>query len=127
MLLFANPFYDNALVNNSPPACYSCLHDVANTPIPNDLRIGFVNTLGLLKSMNEIITLLPSKSVSILRVCESFKKLVTTRSKEQPGSIVTETLKNEILKPIVTLKESHFYADFKYISLTSRLVLHIKS
>ena len=39
---------------------------------------------------------------------------VTNYSKERPGSITTETLKNRILIPIVTSKESHFNADFKY-------------
>ena len=42
--------------------------------------------------------------------------VVTNCSKEQPGSMVTETLKNGILIPIVTSKESHFNVDFKYIS-----------
>ena len=42
--------------------------------------------------------------------------VVTNCSKEQPGSIVTETLKNGILIPIVTSKELYFYDDFKYIS-----------
>ena len=42
--------------------------------------------------------------------------MVTKCSKEWLGSIVTETLKNGILMPIVTSKESYFYADFKYIS-----------
>ena len=48
----------------------------------------------------------------------SFFKQFTVKncSKERPGSIVTETLKNEILIPIVTLKKSHFNADFKYIT-----------
>ena len=42
--------------------------------------------------------------------------MVRNCSKERPGSIVTETLKNGILIPIVTSKESHFNADFKYTS-----------
>ena len=42
--------------------------------------------------------------------------VVTNCSKERPGSIVTKTLKNGIFMPIVTLKESHFNADCKYIS-----------
>ena len=36
----------------------------------------------------------------------------TVRGNERPGSIVTEILKNRILIPIVTSKESHFNADF---------------
>ena len=39
--------------------------------------------------------------------------VVTNCSKERPGSIVTETLKNGILIPIYTSKEWYFYADFK--------------
>ena len=42
--------------------------------------------------------------------------VVTNCSKERPGSIVTETLKNGILILIVTSKEWHFNADFQYIS-----------
>ena len=44
-----------------------------------------------------------------------FQKFVVTKSIEEwPGSIVTETLKNVILIPIVTSKKLHFNADFKY-------------
>ena len=42
--------------------------------------------------------------------------MVTNYSKERPDSIVTETLENRISVPIVTSKELHFNADFKYIS-----------
>ena len=42
--------------------------------------------------------------------------VVANCSKERPDSIVTKTLKNGILIAIDTLKESHFNADFKYIS-----------
>ena len=80
---------DNSVVNNSLSACYSRLHDVANTPIPNDVIIGFVNTQGLLSSINEIITLLPSKSVSILGVCEYFLNEITVPNVEVPGYVFT--------------------------------------
>ena len=51
------------------------------------------------------------------RLAPSFKQFVVTNcSKEQPDSIVTKTLKNGFLIPIVTSKESHFNADFKYTS-----------
>ena len=53
-------------------------------------------------------------SPSLLSCIKQF--VVTNCSEEQPGSIVTETLKNRILSTIVTSKESHFYAGFKYIS-----------
>ena len=42
--------------------------------------------------------------------------VVTSCSKERPVSIVTETLKNGILIPIVTSKKLHFNADLKYIT-----------
>jgi len=46
-----------------------------------------------------------------------FKHFVVTNcSKERPGSIVTETLKNGILIQIVSSTESNFNADFTYIS-----------
>ena len=54
------------------------------------------------------------------------KFVVTNCSKERPGSIVTETLNNGVLIPIVTSKELHFNADFKYI-ISSSLILPIKS
>ena len=38
--------------------------------------------------------------------------VVTNFSKEQPGSIVTETLKNGIFITIITSKELHFNAEF---------------
>ena len=47
--------------------------------------------------------------------------MITICSKELPGSIVTKTLKNGILIPIFTSKESHFNADFKYTVLKSRV------
>ena len=54
--------------------------------------------------------------------------VVTNCSKERPGSIVTKTLKNGIFMTIVTSKESHFNADFKYIYIISlSLDLPIKS
>ena len=55
------------------------------------------------------------------------KQLVVTNcSEEQPGSIVTENLKNGRLIPIVTFKELHFYADFKYISFILFSITHQK-
>jgi len=52
--------------------------------------------------------------------------VVTNCSKEQPGSIVTETLKNGIFVTIVTSKELHFHVDFKYISFTDFRLTHQK-
>jgi hypothetical protein len=49
-----------------------------------------------------------------------------TVSKEQPGSIVTKTLKTEILIPIDTSIESEFYADFKYVSFIKFSLTHQK-
>ena len=52
--------------------------------------------------------------------------MVTIRSKERPGSIVTETPKNGILIPIDTLKELYFNSHFKYISFIKFIVTHQK-
>ena len=52
--------------------------------------------------------------------------VVTSCSKERPGSIVTKTLKNGILIPIATSKESHFNAGFKYISFMKFSLTHQK-
>ena len=52
--------------------------------------------------------------------------VVTNCSKERPGSIVTKTLKNGILIPIATSKESHFNADFKYKSFIKFSLTHQK-
>ena len=52
--------------------------------------------------------------------------VVTNCSKERPGSIVTKTLKNGILIPIATSKESHFNAGFKYISFIKFSLTHQK-
>ena len=57
---------------------------------------------------------LKNKSLQKLSLHSLIKQFVTNCSKERPGSIVTKTLKNGILIPIVTSKES--YDDFKYIS-----------
>ena len=50
--------------------------------------------------------------------------VVTNCSKERPGSIETKTLKNGILISIATSKESHFNADFKYISFIKFSLTH---
>ena len=52
--------------------------------------------------------------------------VVTNYSKERPGSIVSKTLKNDILISIATSKESHFNAGFKYISLIKISVTYQK-
>ena len=52
--------------------------------------------------------------------------MVTNCSKERPGSIVTKTLKNGILIPIATSKESNFNAGFKYISFIKFSLTHQK-
>jgi len=52
--------------------------------------------------------------------------VVTNCSKEQPGLIVTKTLKNGILLAIATSKELHFNADFKNISLIKFSLTHQK-
>ena len=52
--------------------------------------------------------------------------VVTNCIKERPGSIETKTLINGILIPIATSKESHFNADFKYISFIKFNITHQK-
>ena len=56
-----------------------------------------------------------------------FKQFVVTNcSKERPGSIVNETLKNGILMIKDTSKESDLHADFKYISFIKFSLCHQK-
>ena len=56
-----------------------------------------------------------------------FKQFVVTNcSKERPGSIVNETLKNGISMLKDISKESDFYADFKYISFIEFSLCHQK-
>jgi len=52
--------------------------------------------------------------------------VVTNCSKEQPGSIVTKTLENEISIPIATSKELDFNADFKYINFVKFSLTHLQ-
>ena len=52
--------------------------------------------------------------------------VVTNCSKEQPGSIVNETLKNGISMLRDISKESDFHADFKYISFIKSSLCHQK-
>jgi len=66
----------------------------------------------------------PCSSTRIIQAIKQF--VVTNCSKERPGSIVTKTLKNWILISIATSKESHFYADFKYISFIKFSLTHQK-
>ena len=63
-----------------------------------------------------------------LAALEAIKQFVVTKcSKERPGSIVTETLKNgKSLIPIFASKELYFYAYFKYISFIKFGLTHRK-
>ena len=54
--------------------------------------------------------------ISMIIQCPIKQFVVRNCSKERPGSIVNETLKNGILILKDTSKELDFYADFKYIS-----------
>ena len=57
----------------------------------------------------------------------SIKQFVVTNcSKERPGSIVNETLKNGISMLKDISKESDFYAHFKYISFIKFSLCHQK-
>ena len=58
------------------------------------------------------------KDISTISLQWIIKQFVVTNcSKERPGSIVNETLKNGISMLKDISKESDFYADFKYISI----------
>ena len=58
---------------------------------------------------------------------ETFKQFVITNCiKERPQLNSNQTLKNTILIPIATSKESNFNADFKYISFTKFNLNHQK-
>jgi len=68
-----------------------------------------------------------SKDVKVLqRLCQNVSTDNQTVRGNEPGSLVTETLKNGILIPIVTSKESHFNADFKYLSFIKISFTHQK-
>ena len=54
--------------------------------------------------------------ITLIRLSGIKQFVVTNCSKEQPSSIVNETLKKGILILKDTSKESDFHADFKYIS-----------
>ena len=63
----------------------------------------------------------------IKRKKKTIKQFVVTNcSKERPGSIVNETLKNGISMLKDISKESDFYADFKYISFIKFSLCHQK-
>ena len=106
-----------------------------------DIKIQFFRVLVTIepdRSLLQFVTtncLIPSiKRHSRLstRVCREalvtlFKQFVVTNcSKEQPGSIVNETLKNGILMLKYTSKESDFHVDFKYISFIKFSLCHQK-
>ena len=59
-------------------------------------------------------------------LCAINQFVVTNCSKERPGSIVIETLKNGILIPIATSKKLYFNADFTYISFIKISYTHQK-
>ena len=73
--------------------------------------------LGRITIFQEVMTLVDSRTKQFV---------VTNCSKERPGSIETKTLKNGILIPIATSKESHFNAGFKYISFIKFSLTHQK-
>jgi len=62
------------------------------------------------------------------KICKKIVKQFAVKncSEERPGSIVTKTLKNGILIPKSTSKESHFNTDFKYISFIKFSLTHQK-
>jgi len=98
--------------------CYkskSSLHPPLNSPYGSLVYTKLYETL-LMKFVVYCM-----QEVSINQTCIFFKQFVVTNcSKERPASIVTETVKNSVLIPIVTSKESHLNVDFKYISFIKK-------
>ena len=79
------------------------------------------------KLLNGLIDLKQVDTLCLNKVYLIFKQFVVTNCrKERPGSIVNETLKNEILILKYTSKESEFHADFKCISFSKFSVCHQK-
>ena len=64
--------------------------------------------------------------ITLTCLCGIKQFVVTNCSKERPGSIVNETLKNGISMLKDISKESDFYADFKYISFIKFSLCHQK-
>ena len=74
------------------------------------------------QTFHALFSNLPAGRNANLRHFRQF--VVTNCSKERPGSIVKETLKNGILIPIDISKELDFYADFKYIKFVKFSLTH---
>ena len=89
--------------------------------------LGCARTLFLSVCVQKKLAYAQQKNYDVVKFQSNIKQfMVTNCSKERPSSIVTETLKNGILIPIVTSKESHFNADFKYISFIKISLTHQK-
>ena len=87
---------------------------------------GFVNDKKTTAGTLTNLILVVGGRVMLQRNISVKQFVVTNCSKERPGSIVSKTLKNGILIPIATSKESNFNADFKYISFIKFSLTHQK-
>jgi len=116
-------FYHDMLhvwMNYSGKLCNQC-----NSAVSDSLLFRYTRYTRLDKCLNHTrADYLEPIPVDFLSQVKRF--VVTNCSKEQPSSIVTETLKNGILIPIVTSKESYFNADFKYRSFIKISYTHQK-
>ena len=90
--------------------------NVHDTYFQDTVKIVTLKTFFCVSSskLKPVIRKIPNKAIPQQRVC--IKKFVVKNcSKERPGSIVKESLKNIIFLLIDASKELDFYADFKYI------------
>ena len=91
------------------------------------MRLGFEPVFRSKEGTNWIGCSISSDCYVVEWKAPHFKQFVVTNcSKERPGSIVNETLKNGILMLKYTSKESDFHADFKYISFIKFSLCHQK-
>ena len=73
-----------------------------------------MSVLNSLEATNQIYQIFEMKFNIRYKFWTIKQFVISNCRKERAGSIVTETLKNGILIPIVTSKESNLNADFKY-------------
>ena len=95
------------------------------------LEIEKFSCFNLIAFHNSMILVIGSPQVLLSKQqnqwkCNVKQFVVTNCSKERPGSIVNETLKNGILMLKDTSKELDFYADFKYINFVKFSLCHQK-
>ena len=121
--MFIMYLHEYITLNDSNLVVYALLRKAKYmiTPVPNRGNQSF-----MYEPINRQLYEMTGKKQNILR-CGTIKQFVVTNcSKERPGSIETKTLKNRILITIAKSKESHFNADFKYISFIKFSLTHQK-